>query len=243
MFELALLAVLATAPAPAAVSAADRALLAQSDPFARAPAASRAVMEVRAGSGAPLHLEIWRSGDNALVRFLDPRERGKYLLRAPAGTYFIAPGAKQPMRLPPTHRLANTVALDELLGVGLEKEYAIYGVSRRDATSGIVEFDLAATTASAPYPRLRWVVAERGRLPLRVDFRLADGRVARVLEWKEWRDRSRLAPKTIVIKDVLRGGAPVTVTITEFEARAVDAEIFSLTDPQGRAQFESVHRP
>jgi hypothetical protein len=82
---------------------------------------------------------------------------------------------------------------------------------------------------------MRWVVTERERLPLRADFQLADGRVARVLEWNEWRDKSRLTPKTIAIKDVLRGGSPATVEILEFEARDVPANLFSLSDSAARA--------
>ena len=98
---------------------------------------------------------------------------------------------------------------------------------------GIVEFDLAATSKTAAYPRLRWVVSERDRLPLRADFQLADGRVARVLEWKEWRDRSKLMPKAMSIKDTLRGSA-TQIEVVEFEARPVSEGLFSLTDASAR---------
>jgi hypothetical protein len=238
MFEVLLLAAgLAAAQPPA--TAADRALLAQTDPFARAPSSSRARMQVRTAGGKSMALEVWRSGDDALVRFLDPRERGKFLLRLPAGTYFIAPGARQPIRLPPTHRLAGAVALDELLGVGLEKSYEITRVSRRDPEGRLVEFELKALTPTAvAYPRLRWVVDERERLPLRADFQLADGRVARVLEWKIWRDRAALAPKTMVIKDVLRQDPPSEVEVLELEERAVPPGLFSLTDPAARIALD-----
>jgi hypothetical protein len=183
-------------------------------------------------------LEIWRSGENGLVRFLDARERGKFLLRLPQGAYFIAPGAKQPIRLPPTHRLAGVVALDELLGVGIAGRYEPIAAVRRGATSQIVEFELRATSSQAPYPRLRWVVDPTTRLPLRADFELADGRVARVVEWKAWRDRATLAPRTMAVKDVLRQDPPAQVEVLEFEAREVSAGLFSLTDPAARAALD-----
>ncbi len=233
----------ATAAPTAAVTGADRALLAGTDPFARAPQSSRARMQVKTAGGKALALEIWRSGEDALVRFLDERERGKYLLRRADGTYFISPGARQPIRLPPSHRLAGSVALDELLGVGLEKRYEIAAVARRDPRAAIVEFDLEATAPDALYPGLRWVVDERARLPLRADFRLADGRVARVLEWKSWRDRATLSPATLVIKDVLRQDPPATVEITELEARPVPAGLFSLEDSSARVRLEQPESP
>jgi outer membrane lipoprotein-sorting protein len=239
MFEALLLAALLQSPpaagaAPSPVATADRALLARTDPFGRAPKESRSRLAVRAG-GKAVALEIWRRGDRALVRFLDPAEKGKYILRLAEGTYFIAPGARQPIRLPPGHRLAGAVALDELLGVPLEANYEIGAVTRRDPSSAVVEFDLRGTSKSLAYPRLRWVVDEKAQLPLRADLQLADGRVARVLEWKTWRDRAALQPGAIVIKDVLRQDAPAEVEVIEFESRQVPAELFSLTDPSARS--------
>ena len=237
MFELLLVAALAQAPpaaAPKAIAAADLALLAQSDPFARAPKSSRARLAVSA-AGKTMALEIWRSGESGLVRFLDARERGKFLLRLPQGAYFIAPGAKQPIRLPPSHRLAGAVALDELLGVGLAGRYEPTAVARHGAAPQIVEFDLRATSPQAPYPRLRWVVDASTRLPLRADFQLQDGRIARIVEWKAWRDRATLAPRTLTVKDLLRRDPPAQVEVLEFEARDVAPELFSLTDPTARA--------
>jgi hypothetical protein len=240
MFDALLLAALLQSPpaagtAPNSVSTADRALLARTDPFARAPKSSRSRLAVHAAGRRTIAVEIWRADDRALVRFLDPAEKGKYLLRLAEGTYFIAPGARQPIRLPPTHRLAGVIALDELLGVALEASYEITAVTRRDAKSGVAEFDLRATSKSVAYPRLRWVVDEHAPLPLRADFQLADGRVARVLEWKTWRDRAALQPRSMMIKDVLRQDAPTEVQVVEFESRPVPAGLFSLTDASARS--------
>lgn len=244
MFEALLLAaILQSAPAPTettgVITSSDRALLARSDPFARAPKGSRSRLAVRAAGGKTIALQIFRQDDRALVHFLDPGEKGKYLLRLPEGTYFIAPGARQPIRLPPTHRLAGAVALDELLGVPLATSYQIAGVTRRDPKAAVVEFDLHASSKALAYPRMRWVVDENAGLPLRADFQLENGRVARVLEWKAWRDRAALSPRTMVIKDVLRQGAPTEVEVLEFDAHAVPAGLFSLDDGAARAALDS----
>jgi outer membrane lipoprotein-sorting protein len=241
MFEVLLLAA-AVGLAQDAGSDADvtkeaQALLSSTDPFARAPRSSRARLEVKSG-GRVMKLEVWRSGADALVRFLDPKERGKYLLRREAGTYFISPGSRRPVRLPPTHRLANAVALDELLGVPLATSHDIVSFTYRDIKAGIMEFYLHAKSPASAYPGLRWVVSVKDDLPLRAEFLLADGRLARIHEWKEWRDRATLQPRSMVIKDLLRGGSTATVEILELEARDVPAELFSLTDPSARAALQ-----
>ncbi len=146
------LALAATATPAAEAAASDRALLEATDPFARAASSSRARLRVTGSGGRATALEIWRSGENALVRFLDPKESGKYLLRARDGTFFISPGARQPVRLPPTHRLAGAVAIEELLAVPLSATHEIAAVQRRDTASGVVEFDLKARNAAAPIP-------------------------------------------------------------------------------------------
>ena len=58
-------------------------LLRRSDIGAFAPSSFRARLALKSpASGAAHEVEVWRSGDaKTLIRFLDAKERGKYLLR------------------------------------------------------------------------------------------------------------------------------------------------------------------
>ena len=204
----ALLLWVAGAPLPAA----DRELLAASDLFAAAPAEFR-----------------------ALVRFLEPEERGKFLLRRDGQQYFLAPGSARPVRLGPNHRMQGAF-LHELLGLDLARDYEIASESRE---SGVATFDLEARGKEAAAPRLRWVVNVATRRPLRADLQSSSGKVLRVLEFKEWRDPARGVPGRLVIKDLVAGGGPIEVTFESFAAGAVDDALFDLEDGGARAALLS----
>lgn len=213
--------------APAAqVAAADQGLLAASDLFAAAPAEFRVEVEVRQGSAtAGMPLEIWRRGEEfALVRLLAEKDRGKFLLRRDRELYFIAPGSARPVKLAPSYRLQGA-ALDELLGLRLERDYRIQQLSE---AGGVVTFDLVANDPGAATPRLRWVVSRARRLPLRADLQASDGKVLRVIEFPEWNDPRRGIPKRMIVKEVLRGGAPLEIRFGRFETVPVSLGLFDL---------------
>ncbi len=218
--------------APAA-RVADSELLAASDLFAAAPMEFRVEVEVRQGgaeSGMPL--EIWRHGEDlALVRLLAERDRGKFLLRRDRELYFIAPGSARPVKLAPSYRLQGA-ALDELLGLRLVRDFRIEKVTDG---GGVVTFDLVANDKGAAAPRLRWAVSRAKRLPLRADLQASDGQVLRVIEFPEWADPRRGVPKRMVVKEVLRGGAPLEIRFGEFESRPVSPGLFDLENGAARA--------
>jgi hypothetical protein len=234
-----------------AATVADANLLAATDPFARAPAELRLELVFTAGAaGAKVPIELWRKGDGlALVRFLAPKDRGKFVIRRAGSFWFLAPGAKKPVKLAPALAPSGGAALDDLLAVRPSRDYTIEKV---EEVRGLVTFDLVlknapaaagrrpaesvATNAAPPYPvKLRWV-ADRGKqVPVRAEFRTADDKVTRLVEFKSWKSAARLEPERLVAKDVARGGQPLEVELVALEARPVDARLFDLDDGSARA--------
>ena len=221
--------------------AADIELLAASDLFAAAPTEFRVEVEVRQGAAASgMPLEIWRRGEElALVRLMAAKDRGKFLLRRDRELYFIAPGSARPVKLAPSYRLQGA-ALDELLGLRLVRDYRIGKVTE---SAGVVTFELVANDKGAATPRLRWVVSRARRLPLRADLQASDGRVLRVIEFPEWSDPGRGVPKRMVVKDAVRGGAPLGILFGAFEARPVSLALFELADGAARAALPVIATP
>jgi len=211
---------------------ADQRLLATADPFARGPSSFRASLEVVAGARR-LRLELYRSGDHlALLRFLDPAERGKFLLRCHGETWFLAPGARRPVQVGPGHRLAG-VGLDELIGIRLASAYAVTDVVD---VSGVVTFALSARSAEVAFARVRHVVRRADGVPLRTDLQAADGRVLRMIEYLAWRSEAELAPERVLVKDLVRRGPPVEVHFVEVVSEALPDVLFDPLDGAERAR-------
>jgi len=231
----------AAGKSPGTATPADVDLLSASDLFAAAPAEFRVEVEVRSGAAtATMPLEIWRRGEAlALIRLLAEKDRGKFLLRRERELYFIAPGSARPVKLAASYRLQGA-ALDELLGLRLERDYRIAGLAE---SNGVVTFDLVARDPKAASPRLRWVVSRARRLPLRADLQASDGRVLRVIEFPEWSDARRGVPKRMVVKEVLRGGAPIEIRFGALEVRAVSLDLFDLENGTARATLPAPTPP
>jgi len=233
------LASVAFPPLAAADSAGDAAaLLAATDLFARAPEELRLRLEVGAeGSERTTSLEIYRSGaGRALVRLLDARDRGKFVLRAGGETWFLAPGARA-VRLAPSYRLHGGAALDELLGLSLARDYRIAAYQE---TNGVGTFDLEAAASGAPYPRIRWAVDVARRLPLRAELRSRDGRALRVLELRGWLDARALVPAEIAIADLVRRGPKLVARFLEIDAAPLPDALFELDGNAARAALPEI---
>ena len=219
--------------APALAAEAPEALLAASDLFARAPEELRLELEVGA-EGAPgrVPIEIWRGGpERVLVRFLDPKERGKFVLRLGTETWFLAPGASRPVRLGSSFRLQGGAALDELLGLSLARDYRIAGV---ESAGGVTTFDLEAQRPAAAYPKVRWAVDAAKRLPLRAELRTAAGRPLKVIELRSWLDPKKLVPREVAIADLARN-AKLVARFLALDARPAPPALFALDDGSARA--------
>jgi hypothetical protein len=233
--RLGLLVLAAVAPAPlfAATSDLER-LLATSDPFADAPAELRLAAAVTSPpSRSRTPIEIWRRGDELLlVRFLAPRDRGKYVVRRADELWFLAPGSARPVRLAPALAPAAGAALDALLAARPARDYRIAGATE---AAGLVTFELEARDEGARVPRLRWVVDRERRVPVRAELLDASGRVERLVELRGWSASVPKRPATIVLKEVARGGRPVEIELLAFESRPVPTALFDLEDPRARS--------
>jgi len=214
-------------------SRASSAILAATNPFARAPDQARIELEVASGGGrAPLRLEIWRQGDAlTLVRFLDPRERGKFLIRRDDDLYFVSPGARAPVKLAPALAPPGALLFDELARLDLVRDYRVHVRSESD---GVVSFDLEALPGTTGPPRLRWVVDARRGLPLRAELLDAGGRATEIVEFREWRNARTLEPSLLIARDLAHGGRPISVRLLSIAPEPVPVELFSLTDGAAR---------
>jgi hypothetical protein len=247
----AVLAVLAlsfasTATVPAAtgtIAPADAAeLLKQSDVASREPESFRARLRITAlhDPPEPMEVEVWRSGESkGLVRFLGPKERGKYLLRLDGVVWFLAPGAKKPVKVSAAHRLRGGASLDDLLGIRYGRDYVIEGATESEGADGsLVVFDLAAKGPHATYPRVRYVVRRATHRPVRAEYLLKSGKTSSVVEFLEWEEGSRPVVRRLILSDRLRSGLRTEVTLLEMEERKAPDGLFELRDPTERRKLE-----
>ena len=218
-------------------------LLRRSDVASRAPESFRARLRITALRDPPdsTEVEVWRSGESkSLVRFLGPKERRKYLLRVDGVSWFLAPGAKKPVKVSPAHRLRGSASLDDILGIRYGRDYVIEGATETEEADGsLVVFDLAAKSPHAPYPRVRYVVRRATHRPVRAEYLLKSGKISSMVEFLEWEEGSRPVVHRLVLSDRLQSGLRTEVTLLEMEERKVPDGLFDLRDPTQRRKLEA----
>lgn len=215
-------------------------LLRRSDVGAFAPSAFRARLVLTGQSRGDTHeLEIWRSGtSHTLVRMLDAKDLGKYLLRIDNQMWLLTPGAKQPVRLSPSYRLYGGATLDEVLSVRLAQVYDIESSSRLEDPAGdVVAFELRGKTDDLLFPRVRYVVRAATARPVTATYRVRSGRDATAIEFVQWSTGELLYARRVIVRDLLRKGAATEVEVAELDERPVPAALFSLTDPSARREL------
>lgn len=214
-------------------------LLRESDVSTFAPQAFQARLKLASPGTEPLNLEVWRSAENqTLVRFLDAKDQGKYLLKRDGAVWFLSPRASKPVKLNPSYRLFGAASLDEILGTRYSREYRVVGVSE---VEGLAALDLQASGRDAPYPRVAYFVQRETRRPVRIEFRATNGTVigsVAFLEWEEGTTPPR--PRRLQVTDALHGKTPVAVEILEVNEKLVPEALFDLENGTARKALESV---
>ena len=243
MLPVTLLPVLALLLASAAIPPVDAAdILKQSDIATLAPESFRARLRIttHGEQPEPMDVEVWHSGESkSLVRFLGPKEKGKYLLRVDGVNWFLAPGARKPVKVGPAHRLRGSASLDDILGIHYARDYVIEGATETEEADGaLVVLDLVAKGPHAPYPRVRYIVRRATQRPVRAEYLLKSGKTSSEVEFLEWKEGSRAVVRRLVLTDRLRSGLRTEVALLEMEERKVPDGLFDPRDATERRKLE-----
>ena len=186
-------------------------------------------------------MEIWRSGDTkTLIRLLDPKERGKFMVLVDRELWLLTPGARKPVRLRPSHRLYGGATVDEVLGVRLSDHYDVESVAEgRDSEGELVTFELRARTPDVLFPQVSYAVRRSTVRPVSAVFRLGDGRAATSVEFAEWNERGAIYARRVLFHDLLRKSRRGAVEVLELEERPVPDALFDLADPTARRALDA----
>jgi outer membrane lipoprotein-sorting protein len=121
----------------------------------------------------------------SLVEFLDPSERGQKVLSTEMEMWFLAPGSRRAIKVPPIQRAFGDAALGDLARLNFAQDYKLLEISQADtdATSSDYLLTLEAKTAGATYAKVLVWVDKRQFEPQRAHYFLASGKLSKVAEF------------------------------------------------------------
>jgi hypothetical protein len=161
---------------------------------------------------APARFEVAVKGRRSRLKFLEPSDVGKLVVRSGGEAWLLLPTAKNPIRVPASHRIRGGLSAAEVAETGFSEDYdALF--EREDAFAGMrcaVLRLMARKGVSVSYPVVRVWIDEKEGLYRKAVFLLASGRTAKEATFDAYgMDRASLVLRRMTIVDTLRQGTTV----------------------------------
>ncbi|MFI5180636.1 MAG: outer membrane lipoprotein-sorting protein [Thermoanaerobaculia bacterium] len=171
----------------------------------------------------PARFEAAVKGRRSRLKFLEPSDAGKFVVMTGGETWLLLPTAKNPIRVPASHRLRGGLSAAEVAEAGFEEDYGAL-FEREDELSGMkcaVLRLIARKGVSVSYPVVRVWIDEKEGLYRKAVFLLSSGRTAKEATFDAYgMEKGALVMKRMTIVDGLRPGTTV-VEYLDWTRRAV----------------------
>ncbi|HEX9010211.1 MAG TPA: outer membrane lipoprotein-sorting protein [Holophagaceae bacterium] len=169
-----------------------------------------------------------REDGDARLDGLSDKEKGRSVLLKGDDMWLLLPGTKRPLKVTPQQRLLGPAAGGDVARTRFQEDYRVEGLAE-EAFEGrpCWRLDLLARRPALSARTVRLWVARNDGAPLRAEFHLASGRLARTADFEP--------PVTAGDRPVLRAlvltepdGSKATLTFSRWHPGGVDPAQFDL---------------
>jgi hypothetical protein len=163
-------------------------------------------------SGATQHWKVLaRENGDARLDGLSPKEKGRSVLMLGDQMWLLLPGSKRPLKVTPQQRLMGSAAGGDVARTRFREDYLVQTLAEENLDGrSCWRLELTAKRPSLSARQVVLWVAREGNLPIRAEFRLASGKLARTAQF---------GPTT------LAQGQPVLSTMSIEEPSGAKAEL------------------
>jgi hypothetical protein len=133
---------------------------------------------------APRTLQRWkvsaRENGDARLDGLSDKEKGRAVLLKGDQMWLLLPSSKRPMKVTPQQRMMGPAAGGDVARTRFREDYAVKALADEDLEGRPCwRLELEAKRPALSARRVLLWVAQEGSLPLKAEFRLASGKLAR----------------------------------------------------------------
>jgi outer membrane lipoprotein-sorting protein len=150
--------------------------------------------------------EVAIKGENSLVTFLSPKNKGQVLLMRGDDMWLYLPAVSRGVRITAMQRLLGNASNGDVARLRYAIDYSATVVSEESVDEvPCVALELRAKRPSAAYQRIRYMVRKSDGLPITADYFLASGRAIKSAKFSDLRTMAGRAVITrIVIADQIK---------------------------------------
>ena len=121
-----------------------------------------------------------RENGDARLDGLSAKEKGRAVLLRGDQMWLLLPGTKRPMKVTPQQRMMGPAAGGDVARTRFREDYTVQALTEEDFQGqGCWRLELAAKRPAISARQVILWVAREGSLPLKAEFRLASGKLAR----------------------------------------------------------------
>lgn len=121
-----------------------------------------------------------RENGDARLDGLSPKERGRAVLLLGDQMWLLLPGSKRPVKVTPQQRMMGPAAGGDVARTRFREDYTVQSLAPGNLEGqGCWRLELTAKRPSLSARQAVLWVAKEGSLPLKAEFRLASGKLAR----------------------------------------------------------------
>lgn len=169
--------------------------------------------------------------DRSLVRFMNPRDKGRQLLMLGDDMWIFLPNTQRPVRITPLQRLVGNASNGDVARTRYEEDYTPALIGQEEAGGEMCHvLELVANRKAATYQKVHLWVGVASSLPRRADFFLASGRRYKTATFDEYTSVSgqRLLAR-MTINDLTGEGTKTTMIYSGYAVRELSDKIFNKT--------------
>jgi hypothetical protein len=205
-------------------------ILARVDRLRHPWAAFKVELTLSDGKASQRWLVSARENGDARLDGLSDKEQGRAVLMLGDQMWLLLPGSKRPLKVTPQQRMLGPAAGGDVARTRFRTDYSVAALRGEDLEERPCwVLDLEARTPATSARQVRLWVARDGLLPLKAEFRLASGKLARTARFGP-PSQALGQPVLSGMSLVEPGGARVDVTFSGWSRGGVKAEQFRLPE-------------
>ena len=169
-----------------------------------------------------------RENGDARLDGLSQKEKGRAVLLLGDQMWLLLPGSKRPVKVTPQQRMMGPAAGGDVARTRFREDYTVQSLARESLDGRECwRLDLGARRPSLSARQVVLWVAEEGSLPIKAEFRLASGKLARTaLFGPPVQAHGQSVLSRMVIEEP--SGARVELTFSNWVRSGVDPVVFEL---------------
>lgn len=147
-----------------------------------------------------------KGNGKSLVRFLNPDQKGQYLLMLDDLMWMYMPNTRRPIRVTPLQRLMGDASNGDVARTNFSRDYKALLVGEEPVNDKLCyKLELKAITQAATYQRVEYWVTKEQLLPVKAELYLASGKRYKSVTYDVFEEMGgKLILKKMTLYDRLR---------------------------------------